>query len=492
MANTTFNTRIQNKVDTYENWKLVETSFIPLKGEICIATVSTQEGGVQSPPQTLIKIGDGKTTFQNLKWLSATAADVIDSLKGSNPTLPATSITGLNDYISGQIQDTNTLYRLVASGDMGIQLQSKEKGEEDTAFKNVGSPIVLTAPTYSLIPGDTNGTVKFGIAGEESEVAVTGLKSGAYVDMASLALAEVSCGAKEVIGTIKQENGVVTATKKTLTDADIPEIPTSKVTNLDTTLAGKQDTLTFNTAYNADTNKAATMTDVQNAVSGLSGAMHYVGESTTNPSTGTATVEGHEDWAAGDVVTYQSKEYVYDGENWRELGDESSFAVKGSIVDADIAANANIAQSKIAGLETALAGKSTLADITSAIQALDVAVTSVATGNKITSIEEVDGKIQVSTGAIVAGDIPELPTSKITGLDTTLGNKADSSTVTAVNSRIDNLDNNDAEIDGQFVVSAVQTDGLVAVTRKKVNIAKLEQTTGEYIIFNCGNASTNV
>lgn len=492
MANTTFNTRIQNKVDTYENWKLVETSFIPLKGEICIATVSTQEGGVQSPPQTLIKIGDGKTTFQNLKWLSATAADVIDSLKGSNPTLPATSITGLNDYISGQIQDTNTLYRLVASGDMGIQLQSKEKGEEDTAFKNVGSPIVLTPPTYSLIPGDTNGTVKFGIVGEESEVAVTGLKSGAYVDMASLALAEVSCGAKEVIGTIKQENGVVTATKKTLTDADIPEIPTSKVTNLDTTLAGKQDTLTFNTPYNATSNKAATMTDVQNAVSGLANAMHYVGESATNPSTGTATVEGHEDWAAGDVVTYQSKEYVYDGENWRELGDESSFAIKGSIVDADIAANANIAQSKIANLVTDLAAKATPADIAGAIQALDVAVTSVTTGNKITSIEEVDGKIQVSTGAIVADDIPELPTSKITGLDTTLGSKADSSTVNAVNTRIDNLDNNDAEVDGQFIVSAVQTDGLVAVTRKKVNIAKLEQTTGEYIIFNCGNASTNV
>lgn len=515
MANTTFNTRIQNKIDTYENYNAVKDSFIPLKGEVCIATVSTQVDGVQAPPQTLIKIGDGKSTWGSLKWLSATAADVIDSLKGSNPTLPATSITGLNDYISGQIQDTNTLYRLVASGDMGIQLQSKEKGEEDTAFKNVGSPIVLTAPTYSLIPGDTNGTVKFGIAGEESEVAVTGLKSGAYVDMASLALAEVSCGNTEVIGTIKQENGIVTATKKTLTGADIPEIPTSKVTNLDITLAGKQDTLTFNTPYNAASNKAATMTDVQNAVSGLANAMHYVGESATNPSTGTATVEGHEDWAAGDVVTYQSKEYVYDGEDWRELGDESSFAVKGSIVDADIAANANIAQSKIANLVTDLAAKATLADITSAIQALDVAVTSVTTGNKITSIEEVDGKIQVSTGAIVAGDIPNLPTSKITGLDTTLGNKADSSTVTAlegeiddlqgqiatkadqsdvdtVNTRIDNLDNNDAEVDGEFVVSAVQTDGAVVVARKKVNIAKLEQTSGEYIIFNCGNASINV
>lgn len=524
MANTTFNTRIQNKVDSYENWKLIETSFIPLKGEICIATVSTQEGGVQSPPQTLIKIGDGKTTFQNLKWLSATAADVIDSLKGTNPTLPATSITGLNDYISGQIQDTNTQYRLIASGTMGIQLQSKEKGEEDTAFKNVGAPITLVPPTYSLIPGDTNGTVKFGVVGEESEVAVTGLKSGAYVDMASLALAEVSCGNTEVIGTIKQENGIVTATKKTLTANDIPSIPTSKVTNLDTTLAGKQDTLVFNTPYNSATNKAATMADVQNSIEGLSGAMHYIGESTTNPAEGTVTIEAKPEYspAAGDVVTYQKKEFVYDGEAWRELGDESSFAVKGSIKNADIASDANIAQSKIAGLEAALAAKATPADITSAIEGLDVAITNVSTGNKITSIEEVDGKIQVSTGAITAEDIPAIGQEKVTGLtdalnlkadktvtdglntrletaedeidtlQTQIANKADKTEVATVNTRIDNLDNNDVEVDGQFVASAVQTNGLVAVTRKKVNIAKLEQTSGEYIIFNCGNASTNV
>ena len=187
MANTTFNTRIQNKIDTYENYDAVKDRFIPLKGEVCIATVSTKVDGVQSTPQTLIKIGDGTSTWGSLKWLSATAADVIASLKGSNPTLPAASITGLNEYISGQIQDTNTLYRLVASGDMGIQLQSKEKGEEDTAFKNVGSPIVLTAPTYSLIPGDTNGTVKFGITGSEAEVKVHGLGSAAYTESSAYA-----------------------------------------------------------------------------------------------------------------------------------------------------------------------------------------------------------------------------------------------------------------------------------------------------------------
>ena len=474
MANTTFNTRIQNKIDTYENYNTVKDRFIPLKGEVCIATVSTQVDGVQSPPQTLIKIGDGKSTWGSLKWLSATAADVADSLKGSNPTLPAASITGLNEYISGQIQDTNTLYRLVASGDMGIQLQSKEKGEEDTAFKNVGSPIVLTAPTYNLIPGDTNGTVKFGIAGEESEVAVTGLKSGAYVDMASLALAEVSCGATEVIGSIKQENGVVTATKKTLTDADIPSIPTSKVTNLDTTLAGKQDTLTFNTPYNATSNKAATMTDVQNAVSGLANAMHYVGESATNPSTGTATVEGHEDWAAGDVVTYQSKEYVYDGENWRELGDESSFAIKGSIVDADIAANANIAQSKIAGLETALAGKAGT-DVTDGLSSrLDTAEGEI--DDLQASVGQIDTKISTAIGALDKAD-----SAVANQFVNSVSEENGVITVTRAQPEISNVNGLQAALDLKANDSEISTVG------KTGNITDL--IANGTIILNCGSSS---
>ena len=474
MANTTFNTRIQNKIDTYENYNTVKDSFIPLKGEVCIATVSTQVDGVQSPPQTLIKIGDGKSTWGSLKWLSATAADVADSLKGSNPTLPATSITGLNDYISGQIQDTNTLYRLVASGDMGIQLQSKEKGEEDTAFKNVGSPIVLTAPTYSLIPGDTNGTVKFGVTGSEKEVKVHGLQSGAYTDIATLALAEVSCGATEVIGSIKQENGIVTATKKTLAEADIPKIPTSKVTNLDTTLAGKQDTLTFNTPYNASSNKAATMTDVQNAVSGLANAMHYVGESTTNPSTGTATVEGHEDWAAGDVVTYQSKEYVYDGENWRELGDESSFAIKGSIVDADIAANANIAQSKIAGLETALAGKAGT-DVTDGLSSrLDTAEGEI--DDLQASVGQIDTKISTAIGALDKAD-----SAVANQFVNSVSEENGVITVTRAQPEISNVNGLQAALDLKANDSEISTVG------KTGNITDL--IANGTIILNCGSSS---
>ena len=104
-------------------------------------------------------------------------------------------------------------------------------------------------------------------------------------------------------------------------------------------------------------------TYVDSAVAGLAGAMHFVGVSTTDPKGTTgATVSGHTKWSAGDVVIYGNKEFVLDkaenkAANWHELGDESIYAVKGSIVNADIAANAAIDQSKINGLGTSLDGK---------------------------------------------------------------------------------------------------------------------------------------
>ena len=47
---------------------------------------------------------------------------------------------------------------------------------------------------------------------------------------------------------------------------------------------------------------------------GLKGAMHFVGTSTTDPigSTG-ATVDGYSSFESGDVVLYNTKEFVYNG-----------------------------------------------------------------------------------------------------------------------------------------------------------------------------------
>ena len=537
----TLNTRIQLKYDTYTNW---HTNNPVLKtGELAIAEIPADTGTVPNEPAYLLKVGKGTAHFNDLEWISGKAADVYGWAKAATkPAYKASEITGLEDFIAGEIQDTNTKYQIVKSGDMGFKLQSKEIGAGDWTDVNT---ITLTAPTYTLDEGSTNGTVAFN--GED--VPVHGLGSAAYTKSSAYDAAGAASGVQttltgtasdassantiygakkyadekataaqtaaeghaddliaaldndgqtagtgEVISAVSQANGVISVSKKTLAEADIPALTTAKITGLDTALAGKQDTLVFNTAYNASSNKAATMADVTKAVSGLSGAMHYIGESTTDPAGGTATVEGHEDWASGDVVTYNAKEYVYDGTNWRELGDESSFAVKGSIVDADIAAGANIAQSKIAGLEAALAGKATPADITNAIGGLDVAQVSVATGSKITAIEEVDGKINVTTGAIVAGDIPELPQSKITNLTTNLAAKADAATVTALGGRVDDLetaigeggsveqqiaaaidalDKGDSNTPNQFVTSVSQNNGLISVARAQPTIANI-------------------
>lgn len=465
---------------------------------------------------------------------------------------------------------------------MGFKLQSKEIGVEE--WTDV-SEITLVAPTVTLTTGDTNGTVKF----NGTDVPVAGLGSAAYTQstaydaagaatgvktellgtaedpstantiagvkkytdekvaaaqtaasdaVAALDLAAVSAGQGQIISSISQTDGLVAASTRALVAADIPEIGQEKVTGLTTALAGKQDTLVFNTTYNAESNKAATMTDVNNAIAGLSGAMHYVGESTTDPATSVTITEKPEySPISGDVVTYQAKEYVYDGKTWRLLGDESSYAVKGAITDADISASANISMDKIGGLNAALAGKATLTNITEAIGALDVVDSEVA-NQFVTAVNETDGKIAVTRKALTAADIPAITTDKVTGLDTALAGKADASTVTQLGQDLDALetlvggtnvttqitnaigalDKEDAAVSNQFVTAVSEADGIITVTRAQPTIANVNglqaaldakvdtedlaevATTGKIddliqtntIIFDCGTSTTSM
>ena len=567
MANNTLNTRLKLKYDSYINWQTANP--VLLQGEVAIAYIPADTGAVQGEPAYLLKVGDGSKNFNSLDWISGKAADVYAWAKAATkPSYSASEITGLEDFIAAEIQDTDTQYQIVANGNMGFKLQSKAKGAEEWTDVN---EITLTAPVYSLIEGDTNGTIKFGIAGAEAEVPVHGLKSAAYQDttafdtagaaaavkteligadsdlsnhntikgskkytdekIGALNMGEVAVGTGEIIEKISETNGIVTASKRSLVEADIPALSISKVTGLDAALAGKQNNLVFNTTYDASSNKAATMTDVNNAVSGLSGAMHFVGTSTTDPAEGTVTIseEVHQG-KSGDVVLYNQKEYVYNGTDWIELGDETSYAVKGSIKNADIASDAAISQDKIAGLTSALAGKATSVDITSAIEALDVANTSVAAGQKITGIEQVDGKISVTTGAIVAGDIPEIPTSKVTNLDTAISGINDKVTAletavgeggsveTQITEAIGALDKADSAVTNQFVTQVSQADGVITVLRaqpeianvnglqtaldakandgdlatiaKTGNVNDLVQDEGTFITIDCGSATT--
>ena len=73
----------------------------------------------------------------------------------------------------------------------------------------------------------------------------------------------------------------------------------------------------------------AVYTAIQSAISGLAGAMHFVGkiEGDTFEAALAAFKAAHAEYkeAAGDIVIWGVKEYVYDGENWDELGDETIY-----------------------------------------------------------------------------------------------------------------------------------------------------------------------
>lgn len=167
------------------------------------------------------------------------------------------------------------------------------------------------------------------------------------------------------------------------TAIDLTDLKT-RITALET---NKQDKLVFESPYNAETNKVATKADIDTALQRLAGALKYKGSLDALPE----DTAGYTD---GDVIAVNSKEYVCESGQWRELGDESSYAVKGSITNADIAENANIDQSKIAGLEEALAEAGTIKKIT-------------VNGSDVTINEEKTAEIKLA-GIAIDGEVKNL------------------------------------------------------------------------------------
>lgn len=80
MAVNQIKTRILNKYDLLANY----STFKPLKGEICIAEVTTTTpsfDGTKPTPIVGIKVGDGVHTFAELPWIQAVAGDVVKEIK---------------------------------------------------------------------------------------------------------------------------------------------------------------------------------------------------------------------------------------------------------------------------------------------------------------------------------------------------------------------------------------------------------------------------
>ena len=300
---------------------------------------------------------------------------------------------------------------------------------------------------------------------------------GSQIDakIANLDVAEVAVGTGEIIEKISETDGKISVSKRALVAGDIPTIEQSQVNGLGTALAAKQDTLAFqNDNYDKTTNKAITKSDLDAAVAGLSGAVHFIGVKESLPASGNN----------GDICIVGNKEYVYSTSDnqWHELGDETIYAVKGQIKDVDIAADAAIAQSKIAGLTDALNAKANSADLgtmasetaadyikktdapgyadiltatvagttyetktdataklteakthtTTELGKLNLTEVAAGEGKIISKISQANGKVSAETRDLVAADIPTIEQSQVNGLGTALAAKANDADISAI------------------------------------------------------------
>ena len=564
MATTTLNTRLQLKYDTYKNW--TDNNPVPLKGELCIVEVPASTGASTKEPAILFKVGDGTKAFNTLDFTAGYAADVYDWAKAqTKPEYQATEIKNLDSYISGKVQDTNTTYQIVKVNEYSYKLQSKElNGEwadviggtitipkyDDTALSDrvdaleglVGETAVATQIANAI------AALKTELIGTDSDIATSNTIKGAkkYADSLNAAMDSRVDALEEAVGTggsvdskitaaigkldksdtavdgqvvsaVSETDGVITVSRRALVETDIPTLSQSKVNGLATSLAGKQDTLVFNSAYDASTNKAATMADVTEAVGDLSGAMHFEGVKESIP-------ENSEGYSSGDVILVGNKEYVFDGETWHELGDESIYAVKGSIVNADIAANAAIAQSKIANLTADLGKKANTADlgtmagknatdyvakteapgysdILNKTSAATTYATIAAVGNKVDKIEgkglstnDYTTAEKNKLGGIAAGaQVNVIESIKVNGQAQAIDSKGVNITVpTGALASKSKVAEADLETTLASKINGKANASDLADIATSGNVNDLIQTPGDLLILNCGSATANI
>lgn len=224
------NTRILLKYADYSEW----TSNNPVlkAGEMALATIPNTTAnatatGFSGLPHILAKIGDGTSHYNDLKFMSALAADVHSWAKEANkPTYGYTEIEGLEQYIrdtaNSEIEDTDTQYTITAADAANHKYELKSKGLKDAAWTTVATI-------------DLSGLVGR-VATLEGLVGTTKVSDQIANAIGALDAAGETAGQGEIISAVSQEDGFVKVTKRALVKADIPTIDQAQVDGLDTAL----------------------------------------------------------------------------------------------------------------------------------------------------------------------------------------------------------------------------------------------------------------
>ena len=356
MASNELRTRIKSKIDYFSAWQ--SSSFIPLLGEICIAIIPTNSGpddrtvgepqiGENKPglsPYAIgLKVGDGRNTFSNLPWIQAIAGDVYAWAKANTPpgAVNISATYGTNAEINN-VQDAldeirDSLGKIVAGNVDPDSLSSALEALQDQLKGDGARTIFESNPLNENDPPTPTYPAK-------------------------------------ILRTIVKDGLSISTTSSQITPKDLPDIPLSKITGI---------AFSSGSNYDESTNPIATQSYVESKIDSIknqiTGGMSFLGivhETDLLAANSKKITDGANDVAPiirkgenitettpiadlmkGNVIVYiesvttidettqteiitdaesVSKEFVWTGTAWELLGDEGSFAVKGSIEKTDL------------------------------------------------------------------------------------------------------------------------------------------------------------
>ena len=234
-------------------------------------------------------VGDTKVSTQIANAIAALKLDETYEAKGAADTVKAALLgdAATNYNTLGKLEDAVLAVKATAESKTTMaEVEAKNyatKSEAQgyandvlgTAGDNADKNTVYGAKKYA----DTLNTAMDGRVDALETAIGAGGSVSTQIDekIGLLDMDEVAVGAGAIIEKISQTDGKVTASKRKLAATDIPELAISKITDLQTTLDGKQATVAWQSNnYDPATNKAITKSDLDAAVAGLAGAVHFL------------------------------------------------------------------------------------------------------------------------------------------------------------------------------------------------------------------------
>lgn len=472
-------TRLQLKYDTLANWQAVKDTFTPLAGEVCIAKVEVNDPANKLLDPVMIKVGDGTSTWGQLDWVSAKAADVYSWAKKSEEDF----ITWVNEQIEhpDPTVDTNdnTVYRFeIKDGKFGVyktEYTLGEAGEETLVDEyDLVTPDELTEVLKAYYTSaQVDELVKDKLHTQEEIETIAANKIGALISAADDPDDKVLANIADLVNYV-EENA-----------SDIAQLVS------DVNIANTNASNAVNTANGAAETAGQALEKANEALEGAEGAAASAAAAKASEDNAKASenaAAGSANAAAASATTAGEQALAAQGS--AEAAAQSALNASGSAENA--ATSANTASTKAGEASTsaarALASEQAAAQSKADAEAAKGLAETAATnaGNAQTAAEAAQGKAETAQGkaeaAQVAAEAAKTAAEDANTSATAIANEAKETADAAKEA-------SDAATEAVAGLHAIATSGSIYDVAEGNNTS-VGTDAVKYLVFNCGTAST--